>query len=85
MFRKYSSSIKKTSINSHLFLKKEPTAVEKCTPSQGPHVHLTASELHGLRAIVLYLHSLAPTRKNVPDLLVNPVALIQDVRTLVDQ
>lgn len=34
---------------------------------------------------MLYLHSLAPTRKNVPDLLVNPVALIQDVRTLVEQ
>ena len=38
-----------------------------------------------MRAIVLYLHSLAPTRKNVPDLLANPVALIQDVRTLVEQ
>lgn len=57
---------------------------EVITPNQ-QHVHLTASELHGLRAIVLYLHSLAPTRKNVPDLLVNPVALIQDVRTLVEQ
>lgn len=64
---------------------KGQTPVEKATQSQQPHVHLTASELHGLRAIVLYLHSLAPTRKNVPDLLVNPVALIQDVRTLVEQ
>lgn len=48
-------------------------------------MHLTASELHGLRAIVLYLHSLPPSRKNVPDILVNPVALIQDVRTIVEQ
>lgn len=46
---------------------------------------MTSSELHGLRAIVLYLHSLPPTRKNVPDLLANPVALIHDVRTLVEQ
>ena len=51
----------------------------------GTHVHLTSAELHGLRAIVLYLHSLPPTRKNVPDVLANPVALIQDVRTLVEQ
>lgn len=58
--------------------------MEAITPSKH-HVHLTANELHGLRAIVLYLHSLAPTRKNVPELLVNPVALIQDVRTLVEQ
>ncbi|XP_046452222.1 jmjC domain-containing histone demethylation protein 1-like isoform X2 [Daphnia pulex] len=66
-------------------LQQGQTHIEKVTPSQPQHVHLTASELHGLRAIVLYLHSLAPTRKNVPDLLVNPVALIQDVRTLVEQ
>ncbi|KZS21040.1 JmjC domain-containing Histone demethylation protein 1 [Daphnia magna] len=66
-------------------LQQGQTPVEKAIQSQQPHVHLTASELHGLRAIVLYLHSLAPTRKNVPDLLVNPVALIQDVRTLVEQ
>ena len=45
---------------------------------------MTASELHGLRAVVLYLHSLAPTRKNIPDLLVDPVELIKDVRTLVE-
>jgi len=70
--------------NSRLF-KKGHTTTEKVTSIQQQHVHLTASELHGLRAIVLYLHSLAPTRKNVPDLLVNPVALIQDVRTLVEQ
>lgn len=33
----------------------------------------------------MYLHSLPPTRKNVPDILANPVALIQDVRTLMGE
>lgn len=47
-------------------------------------MHLTACELHGLRAIVLYLHSLPSTRKSVPEILSNPVALIQDVRTVVE-
>jgi len=61
----------------------EPNGVAVVKANQ--HIHLTSAELHGLRAIVLYLHSLAPTRKNVPDLLANPVALIQDVRTLVEQ
>ena len=59
--------------------------VEQAVPSSDRHIHMTARELHGLRAIVLYLHSLAPTRKNVPDVLTNAAALIQDVRTLVEQ
>lgn len=42
-------------------------------------------ELHGLKAIVTYLHSLPINKKNVPDLIVDPVALIKDVRTLVEQ
>lgn len=48
-------------------------------------MHLTPHELHGLRAIVLYLHSLPSSRKSVPEYLSNPVALIQDVRTVVEQ
>lgn len=59
--------------------------VEQEAPFSDRHIHMTARELHGLRAIVLYLHSLAPTRKNVPDVLTNAAALIQDVRTLVEQ
>ncbi len=59
----------------------EPASIVK----PGNNMNLTSYELHGLRAIVMYLHSLPPTRKNVPDLLANPVTLIHDVRTLVEQ
>ncbi|KAF2358871.1 Zinc finger CXXC-type [Trinorchestia longiramus] len=51
---------------------------------ESKHVHLTRYELHGLKAIVMYLHSLPNTRKNVPDLVADPVPLIQDVKTLVE-
>ncbi|XP_046416749.1 jmjC domain-containing histone demethylation protein 1-like [Neodiprion fabricii] len=49
------------------------------------HIHLTPFELHGLKAIVMYLHSLPSTKKNVPELIRDPVALIHDVRCLVEQ
>lgn len=48
-----------------------------------PHVHLTQQELHGLKAIVMYLHALPTNKKNVPELISNPIALINDVRTVV--
>lgn len=31
----------------------------------------------------MYLHMLPPNKKNVPDLIKNPVSIIQDVRTLI--
>lgn len=49
------------------------------------HIHLTPQELHGLKAIVTYLHCLPTNKKNVPDLIRDPIALIKDVRTLVEQ
>lgn len=58
------------------------------TPDMDPptkHLHLTALELHGIKAIVTYLHSLPTNKKNIPELIVDPVALIKDVRTLVEQ
>lgn len=36
-----------------------------------------------LKEIVMYLHMLPSNKKNVPDLLRDPVSLIQDVRTLI--
>lgn len=54
-------------------------------PQQHQHVHLTPFELHGLKAIVMYLHLLPSTKKNVPELIRDPVALIHDVRCLVEQ
>jgi F-box/leucine-rich repeat protein 10/11 len=49
------------------------------------HVHLTHYELYGLKDIVLYLYDLPQNRKNVPELIKDPVALIKDVRTLVER
>ncbi|XP_046682822.1 jmjC domain-containing histone demethylation protein 1 isoform X2 [Homalodisca vitripennis] len=49
------------------------------------HIHLTPQELQGIKAIVGYLHSLPQNKKNVPDLIKDPIALIKDVRTLVEQ
>ena len=50
----------------------------------GEHIFMTPSEMHGLKAIVMYLHSLPTNRKNVPELIDDPVELIKDVRTLVE-
>ncbi|XP_061502317.1 jmjC domain-containing histone demethylation protein 1 [Anopheles gambiae] len=50
-----------------------------------PHVHLTHYELFGLKDIVMYLYDLPAQKKNVPELIKDPVALIKDVRTLVER
>lgn len=49
------------------------------------HIHLTHYELFGLKEIVMFLYDLPPHKKNVPDLIKDPVALIKDVRTLVER
>lgn len=33
----------------------------------------------------MYLHSLPTNRKNVPELIKDPIALVKDVRTVVEQ
>lgn len=50
-----------------------------------PHIHLTHYELFGLKEIVMYLYDLPPQRKNVPELIGDPVQLIKDVRSLVER
>ncbi|XP_026755018.1 jmjC domain-containing histone demethylation protein 1 isoform X2 [Galleria mellonella] len=60
-----------------------PLAAPLAAPAE--HVHLTQNELHGLKAIVMYLHQLPAARKSVPELLSDPIALVRDVRTLVEQ
>lgn len=55
------------------------------TDMHSTHHHLSPFELHGLKSIVMYLHSLPSTKKNVPELIRDPVALIHDVRCLVEQ
>uniref|UniRef100_A0A8D9A856 [histone H3]-dimethyl-L-lysine(36) demethylase n=1 Tax=Cacopsylla melanoneura TaxID=428564 RepID=A0A8D9A856_9HEMI len=63
----------------------DPHARLEKHPSSGGHIHLTPHELHGLKAIVSYLHSLPGNKKSVPELIRDPVELIKDVRTLVEQ
>lgn len=53
--------------------------------TEQPHVHLTHYELFGLKEIVMYLYDLPPQRKNVPELIRDPVQLIKDVRSLVER
>ncbi|CAH1115324.1 unnamed protein product [Psylliodes chrysocephalus] len=64
--------------NSHL-----TTGQDAPIPPDRQHIHLTQAELHGLKEIVLYLHMLPAHKKSVPDLLKDPISLIQDVRTLI--
>ncbi|XP_019876695.2 jmjC domain-containing histone demethylation protein 1 isoform X2 [Aethina tumida] len=64
--------------NSHL-----TTGQHNPLPDDKPHVHLTQAELHGLKEIVMYLHMLPPNKKNLPELIKDPISLIQDVRTLI--
>ena len=49
-----------------------------------PANQLTAQELFGLKAIVMFIHALPVTRKNVPALIRDPVSLIRDVRVVVE-
>ncbi|XP_043200889.1 jmjC domain-containing histone demethylation protein 1-like [Amphibalanus amphitrite] len=72
---------------SHLVLGLDELAEPAPSPHKPapPHVHLTPFELHGLKAIVLYLHSQPASRKCVPELIRDPIGLIGDVRQLVEQ
>jgi len=47
------------------------------------HVHLLDSELHGIKYVVMYLHHLPASKKNVPLMLPDPIAVIKDIRQLV--
>jgi len=45
---------------------------------------LTSFELNGLKAITLWLKRLAYNKRSVPDLIVNPEALLNDAKLLID-
>ncbi|XP_036323429.1 jmjC domain-containing histone demethylation protein 1 isoform X1 [Rhagoletis pomonella] len=68
----------------HSHLEGEPSVSEE-EMAKRDHVHLTHYELFGLKEIVMYLYDLPPQKKNVPELVRDPVALIKDVRTLVER
>ena len=48
------------------------------------HRHITAQELFGIKAIVMYIHALAVSKKNVPPLLAKPIQLVRDIKILVE-
>ena len=43
--------------------------------TQKPYLHLTQSELLGIKFIVMYLHHLPHSKKNVPIMLPDPVSV----------
>lgn len=46
---------------------------------------ITPRELFGLKTIVMYLHALPISKKNVPASLKHPINLIRDIRTVVNE
>ena len=40
-------------------------------------VHVTQSELHGLKFMIMYLHFLPSSKKNVPMMLPDPIAIVR--------
>lgn len=46
-------------------------------------VHLSPMELNGIKYAVMYLHYLPASKKNVPLMLPDPIAVIKDIRQLV--
>ena len=51
----------------------------------GHRAHLTPQEMFGLKAIVMYIHALPVSKKNVPPLIPEPVNLVRDVRIVVEE
>lgn len=49
------------------------------------HQNITPQELFGLKAIVMYIHALAVSKKNVPPLIPQPIELVRDIRELVEK
>ncbi|RWS24845.1 lysine-specific demethylase 2A-like protein [Leptotrombidium deliense] len=50
----------------------------------GEAIHLTTFELNGLKAIIMWLSRLSPSKRSVPDLILNSEALLNDAKLLVD-
>ena len=48
------------------------------------HRHITPQELFGIKAIVMYIHALAVSKKNVPPLLKEPINLVRDIKHVVE-
>jgi F-box/leucine-rich repeat protein 10/11 len=46
---------------------------------------LTPQELFGLKAIIMYIHALPVSKKNVPALITEPINLVRDIRIVVGE
>ncbi|XP_060863538.1 jmjC domain-containing histone demethylation protein 1 isoform X5 [Metopolophium dirhodum] len=55
------------------------------SPSPDEHIHFTKQELHGIKAIVKYLHILPPNKKNVPPLIKDAIELIRNVAIVINK
>lgn len=62
------------------------TGQESQSHSNGtkPHINLTQAEVNGLKAIIMWLSRLPNHKRCVPELIVNPDALLNDAKILVD-
>ncbi|XP_063608258.1 lysine-specific demethylase 2A-like isoform X1 [Penaeus indicus] len=82
-YERYLASKKKNNNNNKVKGEDEESDGGEDVPEE--HIHLTQFELHGLKAIVMYLHALPTSKKCVPELITDPIALIRDVRTVVEK
>ena len=53
--------------------------------NMGQRPSITPQELFGLKAIIMYIHALPVSKKNVPPLLRHPIDLVRDVRIVVNE
>merc|ERR1719192_3270847 len=58
---------------------------EQSLTSGSKRGNLTPQEIFGLKAIVMYIHALAVSKKNVPPLIPEPIELVRDIRVVVDE
>ncbi|VVC24414.1 Zinc finger, PHD-type,Leucine-rich repeat, cysteine-containing subtype,JmjC domain,Leucine-rich [Cinara cedri] len=54
-------------------------------PKPIEHLHFTKQELHGIKAMVTYLHNLPSHKKNVPPLIKSAIDLIRDVAFVISK
>uniref|UniRef100_A0A2S2R0T4 [histone H3]-dimethyl-L-lysine(36) demethylase n=1 Tax=Sipha flava TaxID=143950 RepID=A0A2S2R0T4_9HEMI len=55
------------------------------SPAPVEHLHFTKQELHGIKAIVRYLHVLPSNKKSVPPLIKNAIELIKNVAIVINK
>ncbi|XP_026815605.1 jmjC domain-containing histone demethylation protein 1 isoform X3 [Rhopalosiphum maidis] len=55
------------------------------SPAPVEHIHFTKQELHGIKAIVRYLHILPANKKNVPPLIKDAIELIRNVAIVINK